>query len=61
MKTKSITLFSLIILVCSFSLLSFKPQTFDLKASIARGKEIENKTIAMEADILKIVNEKIGL
>ena len=40
MKTKSITLFSLIILVCSFSLLSFKPQTFDLKASIARGKEI---------------------
>jgi len=28
---------------------------------IARGKEIENKTIAMEADILKIVNEKIGL
>ena len=28
---------------------------------IARGKEIENKAIALETDILKIVNEKIGV
>ncbi|MES2566832.1 MAG: glutamate formimidoyltransferase [Bacteroidota bacterium] len=28
---------------------------------ISKGKDIENKTIALEADILKIVNEKIGL
>lgn len=28
---------------------------------IAKGKEIENKTIALESDILKIVNEKIGV
>ncbi len=28
---------------------------------IARGKEIENKTIALEAEILSIVNEKIGV
>lgn len=28
---------------------------------IAKGKDIETKTLAMEADILKIVNEKIGL
>jgi glutamate formiminotransferase / formiminotetrahydrofolate cyclodeaminase len=28
---------------------------------IAKGKEIENKTIALEAEILKIVNEKIGV
>ena len=28
---------------------------------IARGKEIENKTVAMETEILKIVNEKIGV
>ena len=28
---------------------------------IAKGKEIENKTIALEADILKVVNEKIGI
>ena len=28
---------------------------------IAKGKEIENKTIALETEILKIVNEKIGV
>jgi len=28
---------------------------------VAKGKEIENKTIAAEAEILKIVNEKIGI
>lgn len=28
---------------------------------IAKGKEIETKTLALEAEILKIVNEKIGL
>jgi glutamate formiminotransferase/formiminotetrahydrofolate cyclodeaminase len=28
---------------------------------IAKGKEIENKTIALEAAILKVVNEKIGV
>ena len=28
---------------------------------IARGKEIENKTVAMETEIIKIVNEKIGV
>jgi glutamate formiminotransferase/formiminotetrahydrofolate cyclodeaminase len=28
---------------------------------IAKGKEIENTTIALEAEILKIVNEKIGV
>jgi glutamate formiminotransferase / formiminotetrahydrofolate cyclodeaminase len=28
---------------------------------IARGKDIENKTIALESEILKTVNEKIGL
>lgn len=28
---------------------------------IAKGKEIENKTIEIEAEILKIVNEKIGM
>lgn len=28
---------------------------------IAKGKEIENKTVALETDILKIVNEKIGV
>ncbi len=28
---------------------------------ITKGKEIENKTIALEAEILKIVNEKIGM
>lgn len=28
---------------------------------IAKGKDIENKTVAMEAEILKVVNEKIGL
>lgn len=28
---------------------------------VAKGKDIENKTIALEADILKVVNEKIGL
>ena len=28
---------------------------------IAKGKEIENSTIALEAEILKIVNEKIGI
>ncbi|MBK6935587.1 MAG: glutamate formimidoyltransferase [Chitinophagaceae bacterium] len=28
---------------------------------IAKGKEIESKTIALEADILRIVNEKIGI
>jgi glutamate formiminotransferase/formiminotetrahydrofolate cyclodeaminase len=28
---------------------------------IAKGKEIENKTIALEAEILKIVNDKIGV
>jgi len=28
---------------------------------ISKGKEIENKTIAMESDILKTVNEKIGV
>ncbi|MCZ8286442.1 MAG: cyclodeaminase/cyclohydrolase family protein, partial [Bacteroidia bacterium] len=28
---------------------------------IAKGKDIENKTVALEADILKTVNEKIGL
>lgn len=28
---------------------------------IAKGKDIENKTIALEAEILKTVNEKIGL
>jgi len=27
---------------------------------ILRGEEIENKTIALETEILKIVNEKIG-
>ncbi len=30
-------------------------------AVVAKGKEIENKTIALENEILKIVNEKIGL
>ena len=30
-------------------------------AIVAKGKEIENKTIALENEILKIVNEKIGL
>jgi glutamate formiminotransferase/formiminotetrahydrofolate cyclodeaminase len=28
---------------------------------ISKGKEIENKTIALEKEILKIVNEKIGI
>ncbi|CAF0783369.1 unnamed protein product [Rotaria sordida] len=28
---------------------------------IAKGKEIENKTIALETEILKVVNEKIGV
>ena len=28
---------------------------------LKRGHEIQNNTIAMEADILSIVNEKIGL
>ncbi|MBL0359113.1 MAG: glutamate formimidoyltransferase [Chitinophagaceae bacterium] len=28
---------------------------------VAKGKEIENKTMAMEAEILKVVNEKIGI
>jgi glutamate formiminotransferase / formiminotetrahydrofolate cyclodeaminase len=28
---------------------------------ISKGKEIENKTIALEAEILKVVNEKIGV
>ncbi|HTA62170.1 MAG TPA: cyclodeaminase/cyclohydrolase family protein, partial [Bacteroidia bacterium] len=28
---------------------------------VAKGKDIENKTIALEVDILKIVNEKIGV
>ncbi len=28
---------------------------------VAKGKEIENKTIALEAEILKVVNEKIGV
>ena len=28
---------------------------------IAKGKDIENKTIALETEILKIVNEKIGV
>lgn len=28
---------------------------------IAKGKDIENKTVALEAEILKIVNEKIGV
>lgn len=28
---------------------------------IAKGKDIENKTVALETDILKIVNEKIGV
>jgi glutamate formiminotransferase/formiminotetrahydrofolate cyclodeaminase len=28
---------------------------------IAKGKDLENKTVAMEAEILKVVNEKIGL
>ncbi len=28
---------------------------------VKKGKEIENKTIALEAEILKIVNEKIGI
>ncbi len=28
---------------------------------VAKGQEIENKTIALEAEILKIVNEKIGM
>lgn len=28
---------------------------------IAKGKDIENKTIALEAEILKVVNEKIGV
>ena len=28
---------------------------------IAKGKEIETKTLALESEILKIVNEKIGV
>ena len=28
---------------------------------IAKGKDLENKTIALEAEILKIVNDKIGV
>jgi glutamate formiminotransferase/formiminotetrahydrofolate cyclodeaminase len=28
---------------------------------IAKGKDIENKTIALETEILKVVNEKIGV
>jgi len=28
---------------------------------VAKGKEIENKTNALEAEILKVVNEKIGV
>ena len=28
---------------------------------VAKGKEIENKAIALETEILKIVNEKIGM
>ena len=32
-----------------------------VKEIIARGKEIENKTIALEVEILKIVNDKIGV
>jgi len=28
---------------------------------ISRGKDIENKAIEMEKEILKIVNEKIGI
>ncbi len=28
---------------------------------IAKGKDIENKTIALEIEILKVVNDKIGV
>ena len=28
---------------------------------IAKGKDLENKTIALETEILKIVNDKIGM
>ncbi len=31
------------------------------KDIVAKGKEIENKAIALEAEIIKIVNEKIGM
>jgi len=31
------------------------------KAIVAKGKEIENNTIALESEIIKIVNEKIGM
>jgi glutamate formiminotransferase/formiminotetrahydrofolate cyclodeaminase len=32
-----------------------------VKDIIAKGKDIENKTIEREGEILKIVNQKIGL
>lgn len=28
---------------------------------VSKGKEIEEKTVAMEVEILKIVNDKIGI
>jgi len=31
------------------------------KEIVAKGKEIENNAIALESEIIKIVNEKIGL
>jgi glutamate formiminotransferase/formiminotetrahydrofolate cyclodeaminase len=38
----------------------YDDKTF-VEGIIAKGKDIENKTIALEAEILKIVNEKIGM
>ncbi len=38
----------------------YDDKTF-VEGIIAKGKDIENKTIALEAEILKIVNEKIGV
>ena len=38
----------------------YSDKTF-VEALLLKGKEIEAQTIAAEADILKIVNEKIGI
>jgi glutamate formiminotransferase/formiminotetrahydrofolate cyclodeaminase len=39
---------------------SYDDKTF-VNDIVARGKQIEDKTIVMEAEILKVVNEKIGI
>ena len=41
------------------ALTAWRPQPIDVDV-LARGREIENKTIALENDILNLVNGKIG-